>query len=144
MSVDELQAAITRLSAEEIDRFSRWLDEYRADLWDQRIEADHPGRSPGIGRPASRQGFRGGPPHPAALNHFAAPEFWFHHRQLPDDIRAFADRCFLVLRTDPSHPSPRLKKIGAFCPVSVGLHYRALAHDRPEGLVWFRVGPHHR
>jgi hypothetical protein len=40
MSVDELQSAIVQLSAEEIDRFSRWLDEYRADLWDQRIESD--------------------------------------------------------------------------------------------------------
>ena len=40
MSVDELQAAITHLSAEEFDHLSRWLDEYRADLWDRRIEAD--------------------------------------------------------------------------------------------------------
>ncbi len=40
MSVDELQDAITHLSAEELDRFSRWLDEYRADLWDKQIEAD--------------------------------------------------------------------------------------------------------
>ena len=40
MNVDELQAAITHLSAEELDRLSRWLDEYRADLWDQQIEAD--------------------------------------------------------------------------------------------------------
>ena len=40
MSIDELQDAITHLSAEELARFSRWLEEYRADLWDQRIEAD--------------------------------------------------------------------------------------------------------
>lgn len=40
MSVDELQAAITHLSVEDFDRFSRWLDEYRAELWDQQIEAD--------------------------------------------------------------------------------------------------------
>ena len=40
MNVEELQAAIAHLSAEELDRFSRWLDEYRADLWDQQIEAD--------------------------------------------------------------------------------------------------------
>jgi len=40
MSVDELQAAITHLSVEEIDRFSRWLDDYRADLWDRQIEDD--------------------------------------------------------------------------------------------------------
>ena len=40
MSIDELQAAITHLSTEDLDRFSHWLEEYRADLWDQRIEAD--------------------------------------------------------------------------------------------------------
>ena len=53
MSVEELQSAITSLSAEEIDRFSRWLDEYRADLWDQRIEADiRDGRLEAAGRRA--------------------------------------------------------------------------------------------
>jgi len=40
MSVDEIQAAVTRPSAEELDHFSRWLDEYRADLRDHQIEAD--------------------------------------------------------------------------------------------------------
>ena len=40
MSVDELQSAVVQLSVEEVERFSRWLDEYRADLWDQRIESD--------------------------------------------------------------------------------------------------------
>jgi hypothetical protein len=40
MSIDELRVAITELSAEDFESFSRWLDEYRADLWDQRIEAD--------------------------------------------------------------------------------------------------------
>ncbi|MEO6810768.1 MAG: hypothetical protein ABI353_16760, partial [Isosphaeraceae bacterium] len=39
MSVDELQSAIVQLSAEDLDHLSRWLDEYRADLWDRRIEA---------------------------------------------------------------------------------------------------------
>jgi hypothetical protein len=53
MSVDELQAAMTHLSAEELDRFSRWLDEYRAELWDRRIEADIlAGRLDAVGRRA--------------------------------------------------------------------------------------------
>lgn len=53
MSVDELQAAIIQLSAEELDHFFRWLDEYRADLWDQRIEADiQAGRLDAAGRRA--------------------------------------------------------------------------------------------
>ena len=53
MSVEELQSAITHLSAEELTRFTRWLDEYRADLWDEQIEADIlAGRLDEIGRRA--------------------------------------------------------------------------------------------
>jgi len=78
------------------------------------------------------------------LNHFATPEFWFHYRQLPDEIRDLADRCFETLRADSRHPSLRLKKVGTFWSVRVGLYYRALARDRAEGLAWFWIGPHER
>ncbi|HEY2146830.1 MAG TPA: hypothetical protein VGH32_02765 [Pirellulales bacterium] len=40
MSVEELQSAISRLPAEELDRFSRWFEEFLADQWDERIAAD--------------------------------------------------------------------------------------------------------
>jgi hypothetical protein len=40
MSVDELQAAISQLSTEELGRFSEWFEEYLANQWDRRIEAD--------------------------------------------------------------------------------------------------------
>ena len=40
MSIDQLQVAVTQLLPEELEHFARWLEEYRADLWDQRIEAD--------------------------------------------------------------------------------------------------------
>ena len=40
MSIDQLQSAVIQLLPEELDRFVRWLEEYRADLWDQQIEAD--------------------------------------------------------------------------------------------------------
>lgn len=40
MSVQEIEAAITRLSAEELSRFSQWFEEYAADQWDRQIEAD--------------------------------------------------------------------------------------------------------
>ena len=46
------------------------------------------------------------------MNHFAIPEFWFHYRQLPDEIRALADKNFELLRTNPRHPSLRLKRSG--------------------------------
>jgi hypothetical protein len=78
------------------------------------------------------------------LNHFATPEFWFHYRQLPDEIRALADKNFELLRTNPRNPSLRLKKIGVFWSARVGLRYRSLAKERSEGLVWFWIGPHDR
>jgi len=78
------------------------------------------------------------------VNHFATSEFWFHYRQLPDEIRALADKNFELLRTNPRHPSLRLKKIVIFWSARVGLRYRSLAKERSEGLVWFWIGPHDR
>ena len=40
MSVEELQAAVAQLPAKELDRFSQWFEEFLADQWDRRIEAD--------------------------------------------------------------------------------------------------------
>jgi hypothetical protein len=76
------------------------------------------------------------------LNHFASPEFWVHYDRLPDTIRELADKNFALLKADPRHPSLSLKKVGRFWSVRVGLHYRALAKDRPDGLVWFWIGSH--
>lgn len=76
------------------------------------------------------------------LKHFASPEFWFHYRQLPEEMQKLADKNFELLKSDPRHPSLGLKKVGRFWSVRVGLHYRALAKDRPEGLVWFWIGSH--
>ena len=76
------------------------------------------------------------------MKQFADPEFWFHYRQLPESVRLLADKNFELLKSDLRHPSVRLKKIGAVYSARVGLHYRALAHERPEGLVWFWIGHH--
>jgi hypothetical protein len=40
MSVEELKAAVAQLPTEELNRFSRWFEEFLADEWDRRIEAD--------------------------------------------------------------------------------------------------------
>jgi hypothetical protein len=39
MSVEELQAAVAQLPAEELDRFSQWFEEFLAEMWDRQIEA---------------------------------------------------------------------------------------------------------
>ena len=40
MSIQELENAIRELSLEEFARLANWIDEYRAEQWDRRIEAD--------------------------------------------------------------------------------------------------------
>ena len=40
MSVKELKSAVSQLSAEELDHFWRWFEEFMADQWDRQIEAD--------------------------------------------------------------------------------------------------------
>lgn len=40
MSVQEIEAAITSLSPEDLGRFSQWFEEYVAEQWDRQIEAD--------------------------------------------------------------------------------------------------------
>lgn len=76
------------------------------------------------------------------MNHFATPEFWAKYRKLPPRIQQLADKNFLLVKQDPQHPSLRLKKIGVLWTARVGLHYRVLAKERAEGLVWFWIGHH--
>ena len=40
MSVEELESVVSNLSAEELARFSEWFEEFVAQQWDDRIEAD--------------------------------------------------------------------------------------------------------
>ena len=40
MSVQDLEAAVTNLSKDELASFSQWFEEYLADEWDKQIEAD--------------------------------------------------------------------------------------------------------
>ena len=76
------------------------------------------------------------------MKHSASPEFWAAYRALPAEIRALADRSYKLLNTNPKHPSLRLKPIGRFWSVRVGLHYRALGVTAPDGIVWFWIGTH--
>ncbi|WP_435016329.1 hypothetical protein TA3x_003894 [Tundrisphaera sp. TA3] len=79
------------------------------------------------------------------MNHFTLPRFWQYHRLLPDEVRALADKNFELLKADPHHPSLHLKKVGRtrqLWSVRVGSHHRALGVDKPQGIVWFWIGPH--
>jgi hypothetical protein len=76
------------------------------------------------------------------MKHFATAEFWAYYRNLPAGIQQLADGNFAILKSNPRHPSLRFKKVGVYWSARVGLHYRALAKEREEGLVWFWIGHH--
>ena len=40
MSVEEIESAVSKLPAAELNRFSRWFQEFAADEWDRQIEED--------------------------------------------------------------------------------------------------------
>jgi hypothetical protein len=40
MSIEDLESAISRLSAEELARFSAWFEQFMADQWDRQIDED--------------------------------------------------------------------------------------------------------
>lgn len=66
------------------------------------------------------------------------------YRGLPKDIQALADEKFSILKADPRHPSLRLKRVGRYWSVRVGLHHRAVGLEAPEfgGIAWFWIGTH--
>jgi hypothetical protein len=76
------------------------------------------------------------------VRHRANPRFWDCYRKLPEDVRRLADESWRLLRRDPKHPSLHFKKIGRFWSARVGLHFRALAVEHENTLVWFWVGSH--
>ena len=76
------------------------------------------------------------------MNHFASPQFWDCYNRLPIAVRRLADRSYLLMKQDPQHPSICLKKVGRYYAARVGLHYRALAVETPDGLIWFWIGSH--
>ena len=76
------------------------------------------------------------------MTHFTTPEFWQHFNRLPEEIQRLAEKDFELLKQNPRHPSLRLKKAGKFWTVRVGIHYRAVAKDRAEGLNRLWIGHH--
>jgi len=40
MNVEDIESAVSGLSADELARFSEWFEEFVADQWDRQIERD--------------------------------------------------------------------------------------------------------
>lgn len=76
------------------------------------------------------------------MRHFATSAFWYHYRALPNSIRDLADKNFEMMKADPRQPSVRLKKVGTYYSVRIGLAHRALGVEVAEGVLWFWIGDH--
>lgn len=78
------------------------------------------------------------------MRHRTDASFWVCYNRLPKDIQEIADKNFNLLKSDPRHPSVRMKKVAeGLWSARVGLHYRALATDEADGsLLWFWIGHH--
>ena len=74
--------------------------------------------------------------------HFASPSFWSAYESLPIFVQRVADRNYEILKENPKHPSLHLKKTRRYWSVRVGIHYRALAVEVEDGLLWFWIGSH--
>jgi hypothetical protein len=74
--------------------------------------------------------------------HFASPSFWAAYESLPTPVQRIADRNYKILKKNPKHPSLHLKKIRRYWSVRAGIHYRALAVEVENGLLWFWIGNH--
>ena len=56
MSVQELEAAVKKLSPTELNAFSEWFEEFIADQWDRQFEADvKAGKLDKIGKEVDRR-----------------------------------------------------------------------------------------
>jgi len=57
-------------------------------------------------------------------------------------VQRVADRNFEILKENPKHPSLHFKRTGRYWSIRVGIHYRALAVEVEDGLLWFWIGSH--
>jgi hypothetical protein len=79
------------------------------------------------------------------MRHFALPRFWKCYRELPSNVQKLANKNYGLLRSDPAHPSLHFKKIGTnkqLWSVRIGIGYRALGVEKPDGIYWFWIGSH--
>jgi hypothetical protein len=76
------------------------------------------------------------------MRHLASDSFWAAYDRLPANIRALADRSFVLLKENPRHPSLRFKKVGRFWSARIGSHYRALATETDGDMHWHWIGSH--
>ena len=74
------------------------------------------------------------------MKHFAAPAFWEAFGSLDPATQKAARNAFGLMKSDPRHPSVRLKKTGRYWSARAGRGHRAVAVE--DALVWIWIGRH--
>ena len=64
------------------------------------------------------------------------------YEKLPPEIRELAEKNFELLKENYRHPSLQLKRIEELWSARVGMHYRAIGIDAPDGIQWIWIGSH--
>ncbi len=117
-TVEEITAAIERLSAADVARVRAWLAEYAERLWDEQIEHDE--RAGRLDALIDGAGAAPGRSDSPAVNHHTTADFWGCDARLPEAAQRVADRHHALLRADPRHPSLHFKKVGRLWSVRAG------------------------
>ncbi len=76
------------------------------------------------------------------MRHFTSRRFWKCFNNLPEHVQELSNRKFNLLKKNPKHPSLHFKKIGSLWSVRVDDHYRALAVEDEEDMIWVWIGHH--
>ena len=76
------------------------------------------------------------------MKHRTSPKFWRFRQELPENIQRLADENFELLKRNPRHPSLHFKKVGRYRSARIGIHYRAVAVEDGNDVVWFWIGHH--
>jgi len=74
--------------------------------------------------------------------HRTTGRFWDCFEALPEAVQRTARTSFGLLKTDPSHPSLRFKKVGRLWSARVDRSHRALAVQDGEDFIWVWIGSH--
>jgi hypothetical protein len=76
------------------------------------------------------------------VKHVATASFWRAYDSLPKNVQGVANKNFILLKSDPHHPSLHMKRIGRAWSERVGLHHRAIGIDHDSGIAWIWIGSH--
>ncbi|HEX6141674.1 MAG TPA: hypothetical protein VFZ01_03080 [Geminicoccaceae bacterium] len=70
--------------------------------------------------------------------------FWRCFAAVPPEVQVQAARAYRLWRTNPAHPSLRLKKIGrgSIYSLRITRNHRALGSLEGDTMLWFWIGSH--